>query len=581
MAISRNKLRPWQERAKKAVAKEWEVDKDSKVLVAACPGAGKTYFAAALASDKLRENSVDVALVVSPSTNIKEQWAEQLNGIGVQAHHRVNNETLKDRDAFNLSMIEDNKAICVTYQQLSRDSELFEKFAMKHRTMLIADEVHHADDSAEFGRALEAVAEVAEYKLALSGTPFNSTGGSLAMCPVTEEIDENGRRIKVVAPIAAYSYGDAVHEQTCRTVEFVKVFGKGVVERRDIVSNVRNTHVIDLARARKTDRIGYLLDPDGEFIDVLLEEGVQALLQIKEHDKRAAMLVVAKDKDHGARLAKKLAHLAQVHKLEPPLEVYNDSPKVHDRIRMLDKDHTDIVVTVRMISEGVDVKRLRVGVYATNYLTKMFFIQFVGRFIRWDDRLGGEQFGKVIIPAHPLLLEYAREIEKMCIAALLKEPDGSDGEAPEQRTEVVAVCTDGSVGGYINRAEDLDETEYAKEFFRKYPMLRGKIPDTDAIRAEKAAGTTAEDLMDRLTTSPEVREDRDWLSKKNDELVAQIVKTLEAIGDERGYGKVQSKANEAVGIVKKDKLTPAPVLRKRLTYLQHWLKSLVADDETV
>ena len=35
-----------------------------------------------------------------------------------------------------------------------------------------------------------------------------------------------------------------------------------------------------------------------------------------------------------------------------------------------------------MVSEGVDVPRLRVGVYATTARTELFFRQVIGRFIR-------------------------------------------------------------------------------------------------------------------------------------------------------------------------------------------------------
>ena len=41
------------------------------------------------------------------------------------------------------------------------------------------------------------------------------------------------------------------------------------------------------------------------------------------------------------------------------------------------------LVAVRMVSEGVDIPRLRVGVYATTTTTELFFRQAVGRFVRW------------------------------------------------------------------------------------------------------------------------------------------------------------------------------------------------------
>ena len=40
------------------------------------------------------------------------------------------------------------------------------------------------------------------------------------------------------------------------------------------------------------------------------------------------------------------------------------------------------MVAVRMVSEGVDIPRLAVGVYATSVSTALFFAQAVGRFVR-------------------------------------------------------------------------------------------------------------------------------------------------------------------------------------------------------
>jgi superfamily II DNA or RNA helicase len=40
------------------------------------------------------------------------------------------------------------------------------------------------------------------------------------------------------------------------------------------------------------------------------------------------------------------------------------------------------MVAVRMVSEGVDVPRLAVGVYATSTATPLFFAQAIGRYVR-------------------------------------------------------------------------------------------------------------------------------------------------------------------------------------------------------
>ena len=67
------------------------------------------------------------------------------------------------------------------------------------------------------------------------------------------------------------------------------------------------------------------------------------------------------------------------------------------------------MVAVRMVSEGVDVPRLCVGVYATSTSTPLFFAQAVGRFVRARRR--GET-ASVFLPSVPVILEHAARLEE-------------------------------------------------------------------------------------------------------------------------------------------------------------------------
>lgn len=83
------------------------------------------------------------------------------------------------------------------------------------------------------------------------------------------------------------------------------------------------------------------------------------------------------------------------------------------------------MVAVRMVSEGVDVPRLAVGVYATSTSTPLFFAQAIGRFVRARKR--GET-ASVFLPSVPILMYLAQEMEAERDHALdLKEqPDEVD-----------------------------------------------------------------------------------------------------------------------------------------------------------
>ena len=81
-----------------------------------------------------------------------------------------------------------------------------------------------------------------------------------------------------------------------------------------------------------------------------------------------------------------------------------------------------------MVSEGVDVPRLSVGVYATSASTPLFFAQAIGRFVRARRR--GET-ASVFLPNVPQLLALANELERQRDHALDRDGDGDEWNAEE------------------------------------------------------------------------------------------------------------------------------------------------------
>jgi hypothetical protein len=112
-----------------------------------------------------------------------------------------------------------------------------------------------------------------------------------------------------------------------------------------------------------------------------------------------------------------------------------------------------------MISEGVDIRRLRVVVYLTNRMTLLSFRQIVGRVVRSDPANVDDQ-GRVYLPADRRLLEMAREITNevdflpppMIIET---DPPGERrvsvrGETGTERVEFEVLRTSGEQGGIFD-----------------------------------------------------------------------------------------------------------------------------------
>jgi hypothetical protein len=112
--------------------------------------------------------------------------------------------------------------------------------------------------------------------------------------------------------------------------------------------------------------------------------------------------------------------------------VLSDDPAASKRIGKFADSAARWMVAVRMVSEGVDVPRLAVGVYATSVSTPLFFAQAVGRFVRARKR--GET-ASVFVPSVPVLLGFAAELEaERDHVVATTQKDAEDELAEAQRT---------------------------------------------------------------------------------------------------------------------------------------------------
>lgn len=571
----RDDTRVWQASAIETIKRHWDENPSYLALVAACPGAGKTRMGCMLLSDFRKDKMHDAGIILAPTVNIQKQWVKALTAHGIRATDKATNERMRWRQKIGTDEIEGYEVIVVTYAQLVSDITLFLILAERRAVLLIADEIHHADEDAKYGQAVANLAEVSKFRLSLSGTPFNSSGGALAMCESEEIVDDEGRRQRRTKATVTYDYGNAITDRVCRPVEFIKVDGRGEATYRSLANNTTFKRLVDLANQTKADRLGLLIDADGAYAAGLIRHALEALSDLKLHDRRAAMLVVARDITHAKAVARRIAAICD----ERPEwkgytidQVYSDTEQAHERIEKLSYDNTDIIVSVRMISEGVDITRLRVGLYLTDYLTRMFFAQFVGRFARWEKRLDRSQHARVIIPAHVELLKYAREIEIMIDAALI--PDEGHGGGVERKNEFLYVESEAGDSGLTFRGEENNDRPSAQIFFESVPSLRGLLTETQAILA-------AQDLkmQGAGATKPDEPQTPNW-SKLNDDMARAIVRRLKANGesDENLFAKVNAWANRSVGIRRKDPLTAEDVLIRRHAIMKQELMRIIGGE---
>ncbi len=146
--------------------------------------------------------------------------------------------------------------------------------------------------------------------------------------------------------------------------------------------------------------------------------------------KDAGGLVVAADSEHARRIAKILRDHG-----EDPITVLHTDPGAHKKLAAFRESDRAWIVAVNMVSEGVDIPRLRVGVYAAAAKTPLIFRQVVGRFVRVIPGRPPTDRSWLYIPADPRLRQHATDVEGDLRHILIpQEPgDGSELDEPEER----------------------------------------------------------------------------------------------------------------------------------------------------
>ncbi|MGF1431156.1 DEAD/DEAH box helicase [Kitasatospora sp. LaBMicrA B282] len=379
------KLRAWQQGALDRYIEKQPRD----FMAVATPGAGKTTFALTLASYLLHNHLVQQVTVVAPTEHLKKQWAEAAARIGIKLDPAYSSGPLS----------KEYHGIVVTYAGVGVNPMLHRNRTESRKTLVIMDEIHHAGDSKSWGEACFEAFEPATRRLALTGTPFRSDTNPIPF--VQYEPDTDGLR-KSVADYT-YGYGHALADHVVRPVIFLSYSGNMRWRTKsgdELEARLGEPMTKDLiAQAWRT-----ALAPQGEWIPNVLRAADRRLTEVRKAIPDAGALVIAADQN-AARAYAKLIREITGHKATL---VLSDEAEASQRISDFSASDERWMVAVRMVSEGVDVPRLAVGVYATSISTPLFFAQAVGRFVRARKR--GET-ASVFLPSVPMLLGFANEME--------------------------------------------------------------------------------------------------------------------------------------------------------------------------
>jgi superfamily II DNA or RNA helicase len=408
-------LRGWQRRA----LVRYLGAKPRDFLAVATPGAGKTAFALRIAGELLADGTVERITVVVPTEHLKTQWALAAARVGIALDPKFTNSSAQTSSEYH--------GVVVTYAQVASHPTRHRVRIENYRTLVVFDEIHHGGDAKSWGEAIREAFTDATRRLALTGTPFRSDDSAIPF--VTYEPDGDG--LMRSRADHTYGYAEALGDGVVRPVVFLAYSGEA--RWRDSAGEEHAARLGEPLTAEQTARAWRTaLNPAGEWIPAVLQAADKRLNQLREGGMPdAGAMVIASDQTAARAYAEVLTKLTG----QAPTVVLSDDPGSSARIADYAAARSPWLVAVRMVSEGVDVPRLAVGVYATSASTPLFFAQAIGRFVR--SRQPGET-ASIFLPSVPNLLLLASEMEAQRNHVLGKphrEPPGDDEYVERRKSE--------------------------------------------------------------------------------------------------------------------------------------------------
>lgn len=380
-------LRAWQQEALNKFLETRPTD----FTAVATPGAGKTTFALTLANQLVADRTVQRVIVVVPTEHLKSQWSAAAARMGLSLDPEFTNAS-----AVNPSY----DGIVVTYAQVGMHPFKHHAVASARRSLVILDEIHHAGDAKSWGDGVSEAYNDVTHRLALTGTPFRSDDAQIPFV----RYEEDGEGHLISKSDYTYGYSEALADNVVRPVVFLAYSGEA--RWRDSAGEEYSARLGEPLNAEQTARAWRTaLDPKGEWIPAVLQAAHTRLQQVRRNMPDAGGLVIASDTKTARAYAKILGKVSST----PVAVVLSDEPGSSERISEFSESTDEWMVAVRMVSEGVDVPRLAVGVYATSASTPLFFAQAIGRFVR--ARRPGEN-ANIFLPSVPVLLHLAEHMEQ-------------------------------------------------------------------------------------------------------------------------------------------------------------------------
>jgi superfamily II DNA or RNA helicase len=388
-----SKLRFWQEQA----LNHYLSLNPKTYLAEVTPAGGKTRFALALGKTLLDRREIRQIVIVVHTDHLRYQWIQESRKLGwnLTTYSEYLKKVEHRRSSFTLP-IGELTGFVLTYQQLESlaGSHQFQAIVGgKNWWMCILDEIHHASEHKSWGTSLRSAFLNVHRRLLLSGTPFRHDDGKIPFVKYKHKVGQ---------PDFYYGYDEALKDGIVAPIFFPTFGGSAHWKFGD--NEFKTDFGSQLSQINAARQLNTALN-SRDWVKSILAAAHDRLSEIRQYQPNAGGLIVTRDQAHARFVARILSQITG----EKPITVMSDIDESQELISQFQSSNAPWLVSVKMVSEGVDIPRLRVGVYATNTRTELFFRQVVGRLIRLAANVE-DQSVYLYLPRHPQLVKYAQEI---------------------------------------------------------------------------------------------------------------------------------------------------------------------------
>lgn len=504
-------LRKWQAECFNKLIKVRESGRSSFLAVAGV-GSGKTMFSCYSFNHLKKVGNIDSVIVVSPTENIKRNWSVTFQrDFGIKVDHGYQ---------FKHGWPRDCSGISITYQSLNPLNLEILKQYVNRKVMLIVDEVHHAGDDKSWGNAISEIGEQAGFVLLLSGTPDRNDNSEIPF--VTYK--KIGEKLYQLESDYTYGYPESVKDRECCPVIFQR--NESLAETINGYKKLQNEFPTPEIKRLYNNIISVKKDKSCYVYQTFIKANIK-LTELNElRNENYAGLVVCNTIADAKTLYERIYENFGDGFAELVTSDDSDSSKKIERFK---NSYCPWIISINMISEGVDIPRIRTIVYASNVTTMVRFMQVMGRGVRNPKHI--ENYTDecyMYIPEYKPLIENALSIENE-IKHIRTELENENIEPKKKGglksliqvsiDEIVLSATSEDSGNVysgiaFSQSEDLDAVLLAKKYQVSKGIVLSMWKDILNIAGSQTNGFVApEDRPIKLKTITEEKEELKRLIK--------------------------------------------------------------------